>query len=715
MQMRSSPVQGRGRTRFPACAWFAGLLVLLAGTLLPGCGPTPGTAPVDAVEKKVRLLGLEAKAVFRGGGRITGVSAILPDPLSVTLEDPSGSSPLAQIPVEFLVLGPQGRLVHEGREADSREVLSSRDGTASILLKTPEKPRDVWVRVRVLDPETREPLLEHRFVTYSVDYGSLAFAMLGGLAIFLFGMRLMTTALQAIAGERLRTILGNVTSTPLSGLLAGALITGIIQSSSATTVMTVGLVNAGLMSLGQAVPVMFGANIGTTITGQLISFKISQYAFPMMFLGLLASIAGPSRRHRHGGEVIFGLGMLFMGMDLMEGVFKPLAQSAEFKSIFVAFSVNPLYGILAGTLVTVLIQSSSATVGLTLTLAASGFLDFPGAFGLILGDNIGTTITAILASISARPSARQAALVHSLFNICGAAIMLALLMVPWDGHPVFLSFIDSITAGDVWANPPQALERHVANAHSMFNVTFAVLFLPLAPWFAALARKILPDRDEGPPTRLAPALLDTPPLALRSVRLEMADVAVKLREMFTLALGCIHQWNEKHFDAVVSGEEGIDRMREQISHYLVQISEHELDAPDAERIPRLLHAINDLERFGDMVEEAAKLARRRSEKALPFPDEALAEVGRLQTRIDAMLDSCIRVLREGSRASLDEMRRLESDVNRSEDRFRKNHIRRLREGNADLLAGIVFLDLLTVIEKMGDYLDNVGNALGEIE
>lgn len=706
MPQRGTTAGSRGRR---------GALGVLLAVLLgaPGCG-LPETEGVEAPPVQVHLGDLDGEVQVLGDGRIGAVGGVDEAPLEVRIREVASGAPIAQVPVEFLCYHGKARLIGAGEPAERLLLRTDRDGRAVVRLKTPSKPADVTVRIQIRDPEQEEAVFEVKVTRYAVDPSLLVFQLLGGLALFLFGMKLMTTALQAIAGERLRGILESLTRRRLMGLAAGAGITAVIQSSSATTVMVVGLVNAGLLTLHQAVPVMFGANIGTTITAQLIAFRIADYAYPMLFLGLLLNLTGSTRRRRHLGEVLFGLGMLFVGMEQMGAVFKPLSKSAEFKAIFVAFSAHPVLGVLAGTLVTVLVQSSSATVGLCLTLARAGLVDFQGAFALILGDNIGTTITALLASLSARPAAKRAAAVHTLFNLCGALVMLLLLPVTWGGNPVYLELVDRLTPGTAFGLSPDNLERHVANSHAFFNVLFAVLFLPLSARFADLATWLIPG-DEEPqahPTHLADNLLETPSLALRACRLELYEMARVLSGMFEAAMRGFQAGGEEDFEAVLKDEFEVDRMRERISHYLVEVSQRELEPEDAERIPRLLHAANDLERFGDLCTGIVELGRRRKDKELPFSEAGVQEIEQLVATMRRMLEAAAEFLRCEDPELGWKVKAIETEVNRMEERCRKTHIKRLREGECHVISGIVYLDFLTILERQGDMLRNVASMLG---
>jgi phosphate:Na+ symporter len=318
---------------------------------------------------------------------------------------------------------------------------------------------------------------------------NIFFGVVGGLGLFIFGMKIMSEGLQKIAGRSMRRILEMLTKTTIAGVAVGAGVTAIIQSSSATTVMLIGFVQAGLLSLKQSIGVVLGANIGTTITAQIIAFKIHKYALPAIGLGVLLYFFIPRKKLKYIGQVILGFGLLFFGLAVMTSVFGPLKSSPEFRQFFVTFSKNPLLAVLTGAVLTMIVQSSSATVGITMTLAAVGLLDFVTAFAVILGDNIGTTVTAQLAALNANITAKRTAWAHTLFNLIGAAYMLILLNVKINGQPIFLYFINLITPGNVWAG--QNIERHVANSHSIFNIVNCIIFIPLAGVMAFVVTKMI--------------------------------------------------------------------------------------------------------------------------------------------------------------------------------------------------------------------------------
>jgi len=309
-----------------------------------------------------------------------------------------------------------------------------------------------------------------------LTWGS-AFQILGGVGLFLFGIKLMSEALQYLAGDRMRQLIGSLTKTPIRGVFVGALVAMLIQSSSGTTVMTVSFVHAGLMSLKQAIGVIMGANIGTTVTAQIVAFKIKDFALPILGFGVLLVLFGRTKRQRYMGNGLVGFGLLFMGMQTMEGAMFFLRDR---KDLFLAFSSNPFLGLFVGTAVTMLVQASSATIGLTMAMASQGLLSLDAAIPILLGDNIGTTITAVLASMGSNRSAKQAATAHVLFNVIGACIFLAVL-------PLYKQAVLA-TSGDI--------SRQIANAHTIFNVTNTLMFLPFVSVFVWFIRKVVPDRGE---------------------------------------------------------------------------------------------------------------------------------------------------------------------------------------------------------------------------
>ncbi len=347
----------------------------------------------------------------------------------------------------------------------------------------------------------------------------LIFGLIGGLGMFLFGMKIMSEGLQKISGDRIRRTLEALTTNRIMGLLVGLVVTSIIQSSSATTVMVVGFVNAGLMTLAQSIGVILGANIGTTITAQMIAFKVHHYALPILGIGVFLKTFSSSKRWTYIGEAMLGFGLIFYGLVVMKGAFAPLKTNQAFISYFTLFGDNPIIGVLVGAALTLVVQSSSATIGITMTLASSGLLSFYAAVALILGENIGTTITANLASIGTNTNAKRAARAHLLFNLIGTLYMLMIL-------PYFVTFIDYITPNSAdfvnAINEKPFIGRHIANAHSLFNVLNVLIFLPFTGYLAKAASFMVPQKEgeevEYALKYLDNKLLNTPVIAISEAR-----------------------------------------------------------------------------------------------------------------------------------------------------------------------------------------------------
>ena len=366
---------------------------------------------------------------------------------------------------------------------------------------------------------------------------NIFFGVIGGLGLFLFGMKVMSEGLQKIAGRSLRKILGLLTKTTIGGVLVGAGVTAIIQSSSATTVLLIGFVQAGLMTLRQSIGVILGANIGTTITAQIIAFKIHKFALPCIGIGVLLNFFVPKKNVKYIGQFMLGFGMLFFGLAIMTSVFEPLKGSPEFRQLFVTFSKNPLLALLTGTLLTMIIQSSSATVGITMTLAGVGLLDFTTAFAVILGDNIGTTITAQLAALNANITAKRTAWAHTLFKVFGAGYMLLLMGIQIKGKPIFLYFVDLVTPGNVWLG--ENMERHVANTHTIFNVVNCLLFMPLAGLMVVIVTKLVKGEVEvieHQTMHLDERMLVTPEIAIGQAKNEIIRMGQYAKEQLDFSI-----------------------------------------------------------------------------------------------------------------------------------------------------------------------------------
>ncbi len=527
----------------------------------------------------------------------------------------------------------------------------------------------------------------------------LIFGIIGGLGLFIYGIKLMGEGLQRAAGERLRSILKSLTSTPFKGMLVGLGVTSLIQSSSATTVMLVGFVNAGLMTLKQALGVILGADIGTTITAQIVAFKLTEYALPAIGLGFFINMFVKRRFWKNLGLFIFGFGILFLGLNIMMSVAKPFTNSEAAKNVFINFSRNPLLGVLAGMLVTAIAQSSSATVGMVIALASVGLLDLSSAIPIIFGGNIGTCITAMLASIGTNISARRTAIGHVLFKFLGTLIVLSIL-------PFYIKIV-SLTSTDI--------ARQCANAHMIFNIIITAFFLPFTALFTKLITRIVPGKEEEVvelgPMYLEKHLINTPLVALDASTKEIIRMAKLAKSMVSNAMDGFLNSNVRALASVDRKERAVDSLQEAITNYLMELTQVQLSPEQANKIPSLLHSVNDIERIGDHSENLVELAERKIEQSLPFSNEAIAELKDMYNKVLKMYDKIMEALEsnrtEDARVALE----MEDEINKLTGILRQNHIQRLGERKCFVLSGIVFLDMVSNFEKIGDHLANVAEAV----
>ena len=530
----------------------------------------------------------------------------------------------------------------------------------------------------------------------------IIFGVVGGLGLFIYGIWEMSEALHKASGERMRKILHSLTGSPMKGVLVGAGVTSIIQSSSATTVMVVGFVNAGLITLVQALGVIFGANIGTTITAQLIAFKLTEYALPVIGAGMLIVLLAKKKTHKYLGEFLLGFGILFLGLNILTAVVKPLGQYPVFNNILVSFSVNPFLGVLAGAVVTGILQSSSVTTGMVLGLAMVNLIDLGAAIPLILGCNIGTCVTALIASVGTNIGAKRAAVAHIVFNIVGVIYFLP-----------FLGLFEALikhTSGD--------LTRQVANAHTLFNVVNTIIFIPFIPLYAKLLTKIVKGKEEEEeidylPKYLDHLLLNTPPIAIDAAIKEIIRTLGLTKKMVGSAMQGFFNNDTKSLEKVTRGEEAVDSLREAITNYLVEIMQQELNVQESKKIPPLIHAINDVERIGDHAENLRDLAEQKIDGKLHFSEIANEELRKMYEDINAMIKCSVNALGSNNVNEAKLVFEQECQINTLRDRLKNNHVKRLEQGQCNVLSGVVFLDTISNLEKIGDHLNNVAQAVIE--
>lgn len=519
----------------------------------------------------------------------------------------------------------------------------------------------------------------------------------GGLGLFLYGMKLMSDGLENVAGEKLKGILEKITSNKVIGVLVGTIVTAIIQSSSATTVMVVSFVNAGLMTLTQATGVILGSNIGTTITAQMVSFNLEVIAPIFIGVGAILMMSAKKKRIKDLAYIALGFGILFMGMGLMSSSLKPISNLQIFNDFISVIGNNHFLGVLVGLTMTAILQSSSATTGILVALANSGNIDMNVAFPIILGCNIGTCVTAILAGLTANRTAKKAALLHLLFNIFGTVLFL-----PFSDKVV--TFVNYLT--------PDNVARQVANAHTIFNVVITIFILPISKYFVMLVNHILPD-DEGKEScgaiYLDKKLLETPIVASGQVIKETIRMANKAKNNLELAMEVFLNWNEEKMKKVYANESIINTLERDITEYLIELSQHNLPEENAKLVSQAYHTINDIERIGDHAENIVELAIQKYENNITLSYDGYKEVRQL---FEVTLRSITIAIEsfKSNEISDDEVEKVEEEIDSLEKQFRENNINRLSAKTCLADAGIMFFDLLSNLERIGDHANNIATV-----
>jgi len=547
---------------------------------------------------------------------------------------------------------------------------------------------------------------------------------LGGLALFLLGMRTMTEGLQKTAGQRIRAVLKTLSSNRFIGCVTGAVTTALIQSSSATTVMLVGFVGAGLMSLYQAVGVILGANIGTTITAQLIAFKLSSLSLPAIALGVGLKFFATKRKIRFLGEIILGFGLLFFGLTVMKDSLAPLKNDPTFISFFTRFDPSSLGGILlcvgVGAVLTVMVQSSSATIGLTMSLAWQGLLSFPAAMALVLGENIGTTITAQLSTLgSNNPESHWVANAHTLFNVIGVGLMI--LIFPWfiDGVQYVTGFMGTGPADELVDGEMGNVSRYIANGHSMFNVVNALFFLLVMPWLVRTAKWLTPQKEKGEQDlfrhpELSDRFQDNPFAAVVNARREVHALSQVVRGALDNALTAASKGDLKQLSRWQRYEDHINSAHREILSYLSKIFQIEISESLSQEVGVLMRTSYNLERIGNAIANIAQHFENVMEYDLPLSSQAWQEVNTMSETVKELMDTVGDSILEPQEDFFVKARELEKEIDEMRAQMRQNHIARIREERCQVDAGIAFMDILTRFEKIGDWSYNIAKGLREI-
>lgn len=539
-----------------------------------------------------------------------------------------------------------------------------------------------------------------------MELQTLLFTFFGGLGIFLFGIKTMGDGLQKAAGDRLRDLLDRFTTKPIMGVLTGIVVTVLIQSSSGTTVLTIGLVTAGFMTLRQAIGVIMGANIGTTTTAFIIGINISDYALPIMALGAFLLFFFKNHKANHFGQIFFGFGSLFFGLNLMGDAMKPLRDAPMFIDLTLSMSDNPLLGVLIGVIFTVIIQSSSASIGLLQTLFDQGAISLQAALPVLFGDNIGTTITAVLASIGASIAARRAALVHVIFNVIGTIIAL-LLFVP------FTQFIEFLQAS-LNLNPRMT----IAFAHGTFNVANTIIQFPFIAVLAWIVTKIVPGEDrmiEYKAVHLGEQFIrQSPSIALGQGKKEVVRMANLAIQGIEEVVEYFKTNDKKHRELVPQIEEALNNLDKKITEYFVKISYHSLTDEDLRIHHMLLNTVINLERIGDHMENIMELVDSQINNKVTFSNEALKDLDEMFHLTVSTLKQSIKALETDSRVEAEAVIEKELQIDEMERVLRKKHIIRLNENQCTGTAGIIYVDIVSNLERIGDHAVNIADGvLGE--
>ena len=553
-----------------------------------------------------------------------------------------------------------------------------------------------------------------------MDFFSIL-TLLGGLALFLYGMQVMGDGLAKVSGGKLEKILENLTSSKLKAVLLGLAVTAVIQSSSATTVMVVGFVNSGIMKLTQAVGIIMGANIGTTVTAWILSLagiessnffisllKPSSFAPILALIGIVLLMFTKSSRKKDIGVILVGFAVLMFGMETMSGAVKPLADVPEFTNLLLAFS-NPIAGVLAGTILTAIIQSSSASVGILQALCVTGAVPYSAAFPIIMGQNIGTCVTALLSAIGANKNAKRAAMIHLYFNMLGTVIFLGVFYLL--NSVVHFSFMDSM-----------ATPAAIAVTHSIFNVTATLIWLPFSNVLVKLACLTIRDSAEDVEAAkedqefmiLESRFLEKPAFAVEQGRTAARRMAEDSGKSLKTAFGLLHQYDDEGAKKIDKLEGKVDRYEDELGTYLVQLNNKDLSENDSHSVSIMLHCIGDFERISDHAVNIKESAEELHEKNLSFSPVAKAELRVVTAAVNDIVETAFHVFDAQDTTKAVEIEALEELIDELTKEMKRRHINRLRSGECTIEMGFILSDLITSMERIADHCSNIGVCVTQV-
>lgn len=531
-------------------------------------------------------------------------------------------------------------------------------------------------------------------------------SMAGGLGLFLFGMEMMSDSIEKVAGARLRSILEFFTSNKFMGIIVGILFTGIVQSSSACTVMVVSFVNSGLMNLYQAAGVIFGANIGTTVTSQLVSFNLSEYAPIILLSGVLVRMFCKNEKVQKIAEVVIGFGVLFVGLKGMSSAMNGVKDMPQIVDVLTSMD-NGLIAILVGVALTAIIQSSSVTVSIVLLMCSQGLLDLHICLYIILGCNIGSCATALLASLTGKKDAKRAAMIHFLFNVIGTTVIYVLYIF---GIDYFIELLMKISGGN--------MGRCVANAHTIIKVFQVIILLPFSKWLVKLTYFFIPGDDEKVSYRenlqlkyIGDKVVFNPATAVVDVIKELDRMAALASENLNRAMNALITLDEEDIEEVYVVENNINFLNHSITDYLVKISRTTLPIEDMKSIGGLFHVANDIERIGDHAENVAECAKRRKESDTTFSKEAQKELGDMLNMVNTIVRFSIEMFSHNSEEHLQDILNLEEAIDEKERELQKRHVERLTQNQCTPEAGMLFSDIVSGLERVADHATNIAFSI----
>ena len=531
----------------------------------------------------------------------------------------------------------------------------------------------------------------------------IAIGIMGGLGLFLYGMNLMGDGLQKSAGSKLKRIIELLTSNVIMGVLVGMVVTMVIQSSSATTVMVVGFVNAGIMSLTQAIGVIMGANIGTTITAQLVSLDVDFLAPVALGIGIVIYMFSNKPKHKNIAEILIGFGILFTGMDFMKEAVKPLAGYQGFTDMLLSFGHHPILGVLMGFAITAIVQSSSASMGMLIALASQGLIPITAALPILYGENIGTCVTSLISSIGASRNARRAAIMHLTFNVLGSMIFMFILSKP---------IVAIVTAID-----PTDAARQIANAHTLFNILNVIVLLPFNKLIVKLALKLVPetkseqDDDDKVVKYIDDRMIETPSIALANIVKETLRMGEKSKESLNAAMDGIVDKSKEKIELSFKREKLINELQKSILNYLLKLSKASLNEDSRETVDALFNTVNDIERIGDHAENIAELAKDIVDLEISFSDVGIGELKDMYNKVVSTYTYALEAMRTSNVELACNVIKIEEQVDMMEKSCRANHMNRLNSSSCSIESGVIYLDIISNLERVSDHAVNIAQQV----